>query len=80
MKLKIKIAGLVLGLLLLTIFFGSGLKEIALNGIANGLSEYDCDGGGICTSCTINDTLCSCGEHVCDCGNITVNKTRCSLF
>jgi len=60
--------------------FGSGLKGIAVKGIAKDLPEYNCGEGNICTSCIIEGQTCGCGTEVCDCGNKTINKEECGFF
>ena len=70
--------GALLGILLLAMF-GSGLKEKVVNGMAENVEGYSCD-GGICTTCMIDGEKCSCGDEVCTCGSKTVDAAECSLF
>lgn len=79
MRLKIiMIVGLIAVIIILALF-GSGIKEKALKGVTQDIPEYNCE-DGLCTSCIISGNLCSCGEHTCDCGNISVDKAECELY
>ena len=79
MNLKIIVLiGAIVGMILLSLF-SFGIKEIAVKGIADDISEYNCY-GDFCTSCMIEGHSCSCREEVCDCGEKTVDKKECSLL
>lgn len=79
MKLKIIILIGIIMVILMFALFGFGLKELAVKKIVEDIPEYECGGGDICMSCTIEGHSCSCGKHTCDCGNKTVDREECIL-
>lgn len=80
MRIKIIVFILLLIGIMFTAFFGFGLKDIALKGMVEDISEYNCGAENLCTSCIIDGHLCNCGELVCSCGNKTVDKKECELY
>lgn len=80
MKVKLIIIILAMVGIIILAAFGSGLKGVAVKGMAKELPEYSCGEGNICTSCIIESQTCSCGTDICNCGNKTVNKEECGFF
>lgn len=74
----IMLAAAIIGVVALAIF-SFGLKERALRGMVDDVSEYNCGKDNICTSCIIEGNSCSCGAYTCICGNKTVDKVECEL-
>ena len=79
MRAKIIIIILLLFSIIIIAIFSFGVKEFALRGIIEDVSEYNCADNGVCTSCMIEGNLCNCDSHKCMCGNLTVDKKECEL-
>lgn len=79
MKIKLIILlGAIIAILFVALF-SFGLKEKALKGMVEDIPEYNCGNEGICTSCIIEGNSCSCGQSICECGNMTVDKKECDI-
>ncbi len=80
MKPKIILLTIAIISIIILALFSFGLKEKAVKGIVEEVSEYNCGENGFCTSCIIDGNSCSCGQHTCECGDNIVDKEECSLF
>lgn len=80
MKIKNVLLILMIVLILLFSLYGSSLKNSLSKKMLNNIDEYNCEYDGLCTSCIVNEQLCSCNTQVCICGKETLDNNACNLF
>jgi len=79
MRAKIFLLSISILLIIILAMFGFGIKEKALQGIIEGVDEYNCKNNSLCSSCIIRGNVCVCSNNICNCGNESYGKSVCDF-